>query len=402
MKKINLIKALLNLYLFLFIFTMINREFRAFGIDIRFFYLPIGIFLICYGVLHKKITKTNANTKKYANIIIFYIWVLISNISWIWNGLEISFNFFINEIILLLNVLICIIVLWQYNSDVTQRFINKCIVFSVCILALSMILVSIGYSAEQIFASSDEPLIYYSNVNLEHNNLLGWNYRPAGYASDPNYATLLLLIGCISTLKLKSNKTIKSVILFYLGFCMALSCSKTIIVALFLGLIYIGIVKIFRDRTKFINFLIIAVLILSVIIIPNINSILRILPTTMSIRISMWDEAFDLFLKSPILGNGITSFRSYYEISHWYVQCHCTYLQVLSETGIIGIVLLTRIIYNLLKERKYNVINLFITFVYLIFMLDFETIALQFVVYLFCMCDIGGKKNEKEKSIVFY
>ena len=54
MIKNKMIKILYNIYTFLFIFTMINREFLFFGLDLRFIVLPLGTILVLYSFLKPK------------------------------------------------------------------------------------------------------------------------------------------------------------------------------------------------------------------------------------------------------------------------------------------------------------------------------------------------------------
>ncbi len=97
---------------------------------------------------------------------------------------------------------------------------------------------------------------------------------------------------------------------------------------------------------------------------------------TMSTRLSMWDTAVILFEKSPWIGNGLTSFRSFYEASGgWYVQAHSTILQILSENGIIGMVLFT-IIFILLMKCKGDY-KQYLCFIFLVFGLTSELVYLS-------------------------
>ena len=91
--KNNIKQFLLNAYLSLFIFCMINREFLLFGLDLRFILVPLGLLLIgVYIILNRgKIYFThNKNYKQFNYLILFYLWVFISNISWLWNGLPMN------------------------------------------------------------------------------------------------------------------------------------------------------------------------------------------------------------------------------------------------------------------------------------------------------------------------
>lgn len=393
-----------KIYLFLFIFTMVNREFLFFQIDLRFIVFPLGLALLLYGFF-KKEYKDNKVNKSMNWIYLFYIFVFLSNISWLWNGLSIHLEKFINEMILILNICTFFLIMRQYKKYITSSFVNKCIIFSCTILVASMILVSLGFTAQQISASVHEPVKYVSTeIDSGHRNLYGWNFRPSGYASDPNYATFLLLIGCISILKLKTKKIYKIIFTTLFLFAIGMSFSKTIFGASILGLFYLLLIKCFEKNKKIIkiiNLCVILGIISTIVILPNISFLNKYMPYTIKTRFTMWNSASELFQKSPIIGNGITSFRSYFSENHWYVQSHNTYWQILSETGIIGILLFLIIFYQLLNERKNDKKSLYITFVFLIFMIDFEMIAMQFIVYPLYLCALEEKEKKQGKKALF-
>lgn len=396
---------LLNFYFFLFIFTMVNREYLFFGLDLRFVMLPLGFMLFGYGIIKREYKKNRTVDKGMKFICLFYAWVFISNLSWLWNGLDINLSKFINEMILLINVFVSILNIRIYKSEIKIEFIHKCMIFSCLILTLSMTLVSLGFTPEQISASLDEPYKYVSTeIDSGHRNIYGWNFRPAGYASDPNYATILLVIGCAALLKSKVHNQYKFFLLSIFLFAIGMSFSKTTMLACVLSMLYLIFVKFMKKYPRIIklaNFFLVFGIIAVAIMIPKVPYIKEHMPYTMSTRITMWESASVLFERSPMIGNGITSFRSYFAQDHWYVQVHNTYWQILSELGIIGILLFGLIFYTLLNDRKNRKIDLFITVVFLVFMLDFETIALQFIVYILGLCFLESLNKKKGKKALF-
>jgi len=65
----------------------------------------------------------------------------------------------------------------------------------------------------------------------------------------------------------------------------------------------------------------------------------------------MWEQAFKLFLKSPFIGNGISSVRSnFFDSGFWYVQPHNNYMAIVADHGII--VLLIYIIFVISKYKN--------------------------------------------------
>ncbi len=409
--KINIKKVLLNVYISLFIFCMINREFLLFGLDLRFILVPLGILLIgVYILTDRGVTriKHGTNFKQFKLLILFYLWVFLSNISWIWNGLPMDQTKLINELILLANVFISIIVIMLYESEITSSYINKNIVISGLILVISIVLVGMGFTAEQLSSSVNEPIKYETANGIVHTNLFGWNFRPAGYASDPNYATLLMLIACACVMKLTMTKIKKAILIFPFLLGIALAFSKTILAATFFAILFIGFLKyIIKNKEKAIQLTKILLILLIIISVatPFISELRNILPQTLTTRLFLWENAVKLFVESPLIGNGITSFRSYLFIDYnWFVQAHNTYVQILSETGIVGIVLFYFLMSNTIKNNYNNVNDFFMTIVFMMFLLTNESIALQFFLYVMLFCQIGRKENlddsEKEKSLV--
>jgi O-antigen ligase len=61
-------------------------------------------------------------------------------------------------------------------------------------------------------------------------------------------------------------------------------------------------------------------------------------------RYYLWNVALDMWLKSPLLGNGLTSFYSRYNSA-----AHNTYLQILAEGGIVGFGIFISIILQSIK-----------------------------------------------------
>lgn len=408
-KKINITQMVLNTYLSLFIFSMINKEFLLFGMDLRFIMLPLGFILILINVISNKgkiHIRHDLNYKKFNYLIIFYIWVFISNISWIWNRLPMDQTKFVNEIILLINVFISVIVIYIYEERITPSYINKNVIFSCLILFMSMVLVSSGLDANAISMTPTEPYMYRTGHGVTHTNLFGWDFRPSGYASDPNYATLLLIIACFSVIKLNTKRILKILLLIPFIIAISMAFSKTTLLASAFAIIYVIFVKYIIKNKKMINImnklLLIVVIIISMSA-PFISLLTEILPKTMTIRLIMWEEAMELFARSPIVGSGITSFRSYFSIEHWFVQTHSTYLQIISETGLIGIMLFYLVMTATLKNSMKDTRNFFIVVVFIIFMVNFETIALQFFIFVILLSQINEHKEkiDKERKALF-
>jgi len=377
---------------------MINREFLFFGLDLRFILLVLGVALIYLKLLNiNRYGNTVKKDKNFNILAMFFLWCLVSNISWLWNGLEIDVGKTINQIILIINNFVSLIVIYLYKEYIKSEKIYKIIIFSCIVLLISFIFVSMGYELSQISGSDVRAsVVSTTDKTIEHKNLFGGNFRLAGYAEDANYASMFWVIGILSVLKLKSKKVFKLIFIIAFSICLGFSCSKTILAACIVGIILIPLIKVFKfnfNTMKLINtFLVIGIILISIII-PKINSLYEYMPMTLTSRFNMWNLADELFVKSPIIGNGIDSYKSYINESYngtRYVQCHNTYWQILSELGIIGTILFATALIRILNENSKNS-NYFLLFVYIIYAMTYETIALQFVIAILYLLPILGK-----------
>lgn len=403
-EKYSLRKVVCNMYLVIFFFTMINREFLFLNLDLRYINIFLGVVLLFYSLKNKSYKKDFAeyeNNKDYW-IIVLYVWLLISNISWLWNGLKIDIENIAKENILLFNNLLAIVNINLNKKIISIEFVRKVIIVSGLILFFSILLFQFGFTAEQIGANVNENYIYSSNT---HYNLYGGKHRIGGYAQDPNYATLFLVLSIVTIIQIKSKKIYKciGILLFVLG--IGFTFSKNIIISTCLALLYMAVIKIIKKDELIIKFN--KILIVSMVLcsfIPIFFGLFeKVMPMTMITRFSMWNSAYDLFCKNIIIGNGITSFRTFYALEHWYVHAHNTYWQLLSETGILGLILFVKVLYDSMKKSQKS--NKFIVLIYMFFCLTNETIALQVTVYILMIVSLDNgqkiKNNSTSKKALF-
>lgn len=400
-KKTGWFRILLCVYLFLFLFTMVNREFLFFGLDLRFIELPLGVLiLVCNCFLRGCRWNRKKSDIVGKALIAFYVFALISNIAWLWNGLVISEKQFLNEVVLVVNVFVGILVFYLNRDKVSYKAINCFTIFACLILALSMILVHQGYSLGEISGAKDVAYVYNSSIQVDNNNFYGEGFRIAGYASDPNYATMLLLIGIVCTIRFVKRTWLKSILITAFILSVGLSFSRTIVLASVPCLLYVLFVRKIqmRGKTKLLinNGILVSILVVSFTV-PFLGGILDTLPATLTQRFIMWRKAGELFVNSPIVGNGLTSFRSFFTMDgYWYVQAHSTYWQIISEMGVIGMFLYYRIAIRALNMSINRPINYFLVLVFIIWIATCESIALPmsvFVYYLF----LFGPPNEESK-----
>lgn len=394
-------KKLFNIFFYLFFVFMINREFNPFGIDLRIIGVILSIILIILELRKIKLEKRKVEIEKVDYFIFsFFAVCFLSNIGWLFNKLPINFNQFFIVLVSYIGNFLFYIVFKLYNRYITLDKFGKAMKTSVILLILSMLLVTFGIDIKMFLVSNCQ-----GYVKDLAPNFFGGIYRYGGFAEDPNYASLFLVFGVATNIYL-SKKTSNKIDYIYLLFsliCFMLSASKTTLVAIVPALIF-SIIKPSKFKTV-LNYLWVPTMILVPIILVSINFNWFDSIITMMQRFKMWDFALELFLKNPIIGNGFTSFRNYLELSNWwYVQCHSTIFQMLSETGIISIILFSIILtISLLKNNKYLS---FIVALFSIYMITTETAYHVYFIFVLAVLPIiiinTKKKEKKQKKATVY
>lgn len=396
-KKINLF--ILNIYCFLFVLTMFNRELIPFGIDLRYIQVILGMILIGSSGYEKLIKKNGGVyiSKFVIIIIIFYIFFILVNFKWLNNGLIINISDFINMVILSMSNLLTILIAVSYKEDISSKYIVKFIAISGMVLFISMILIWIGIPMESIMGGN-YPGVY---PGVDNVNFLGQEGRIAGYAQDPNYASMFMIILALTALYYIDNRKIKYSLIGIAVFGYLLSASKTIAIAFVFATIMILILKVYRKYLEKYYSAIFCSLVVLISLLPYI--VIKIMSflqysfnmKTMSTRMVMWLNAISLFEYNPIFGNGITSVRSAFseQINGWYVHCHSTIFQLMSEMGIVGLVLFIIIMIFVLKQC--NEYGKYICIIFLVFCVTSELLHLTLFAFVVGILPLIMNKDEK-------
>lgn len=391
-RKIIFGQNVINIYIFMFIFSMINREFVPFNIDLRYIQILMA-GAILFNIFIKSINrikrikfeeiKENIIRNKYFFIVVaLYSIFFLSNINWLNNGLEYQKSDFFKMNILYIYNLMTIIIVYINRDKIKVNYIVRSIVLASIVLFGSMLLITLGFSSGDIMAS-DYPLKYSGG---DHFNFFGGIDRIAGYAQDPNYASFFMLLLIITTIFYIEKKMHRIILLSIGTIGYMLSASKTLIIAIVVIIAYIIMVKMIKERKilrYFDNMLLIGLTILPVLLIKlllSYNATLNL--DTMRTRMSMWGSAINLFESNPILGNGITSFRVYYEntATGWYVHSHNTSLQILSESGFINYCIFLLVIFMLF--RKVNLYGKSVVILFLVFAITYELTYLSIFAFI--------------------
>lgn len=404
--KDSWLTCLLNCYIFLFILSMFNREFLPFSIDLRYIQVFIGGILLGIALKRWIFNSERITLSGYAWILIaFYIYLFLNNIQWFFNGLTINLSDFISIMILHASNFLFILNIIIYKDRLEVKQVVNYLIISSTILMLSMFLVWIGFSLPQIMGGD-----YLGKfVGGEFVNFIGQNMRIAGYAQDPNYASIFLVLTMLVSYYHEDRKVIKWSLIGACIFFYLLAASKTILLGLVFGIIFMLALKQLESLKTGMSHLVSIIYVIGIWVGPYIVlKLMNVLDlgfssSTMGIRFRMWNIASQLFEQHPFLGNGITSFRASFAdtINGWYVQSHSTIFQTISELGLIGLILLI-IIFAYIITRKNPFIRNFVI-IFLVLCVTYELMYLLVFAFVISVLPLVFEKKQSnpksEKSL---
>lgn len=392
--KGSLIHCLYNFFLILFLFTTFNREFTIGSFDLRYigFFMEI-VLLICQFYVEKgKIYITKEEQK----LLLFYGILFISNISWFGNQIKFNAAVVVNVWILNAYNFLALFVFLIFKRKTDKKVVYKTIIASNVILAISILWIYFEGELPDFFVN-DARTITLDTGNGEHSNILGQGIRIAGFAEDANYAALFMMVA-IATVLMHVKKKRNRILLMIL-FLMAegLAFSRTVILAGVIAAMFFVLRITMKKGTRMFDMLLVYGIFGICMVLPffKYENILN----TVSTRFAMWEKAADLFKKNVIIGNGLGSFRCYnssFYHNNWYVQCHSTWWQILSENGLFAIILFLTYIQRRLDMCKDNNYKRFLLILYIIFASTYETIYLQvFILIIYLLQEIRDEEVSK-------
>lgn len=390
---------LIRFTLFLFVFTSINREFNPLHFDLRFILFPLTVSAIL-----RSLTKKNFHSfvslqiipPRYPDVWMFaYLTVaLSSNIAWLWNGLPLVKSSFYNLIVVFTLNLLTVLMVLLNRSSISLEFIRKCVIFSAAFLAVSQVIVYLGFPLG-FFLSDDTVRVLQSGG--EHFNFFGQHFRVSGFAEDPNYACFFATLGMIA---LFSNNFrisfLKLMVSCLLVFAIFLSWSRTIVFGSAAILIVLFVSKLLSIRFCFVGKCICFGLVTVSLIAPFISAVFNLdFLQTILTRFDLWERATQLFLNSPLIGNGLTSFRSFnmVEVTGWYVHCHSTVWSTLAESGLLGFLCYFGALFSIFDRTSKPFVFLSST-IFCLFCINFDATYLQASVLLLAIMPAAEYSGE--------
>jgi len=185
-------------------------------------------------------------------------------------------------------------------------------------------------------------------------------------AGDPNIAAALIIYFVtyiLQTMLMTKNKIRNSFILLFLIVVLLMTSSRTLLIV-FVVILFASLFYHFQNN-KFFSFMVLGlclILVLPIIqffdyIIIGFSTFSEGKNTSMLLRYQQWAEAFNLFLKSPIIGWGPAK-----EIHTTIVDSE--HLLLLRRYGVLGYLAVVNFIFGFIwilfrKRRKFSSINLF-------------------------------------------
>ena len=168
-----------------------------------------------------------------------------------------------------------------------------------------------------------------------------------GYAGVNGVATfeaefMLFLLGLSALQKRKSIKLAIWVLVAFSGYCLLFSFSREAYAGILVGLLFLGLV---RQRWVLIGLAAFLLSWQSLVPTSVQERVLmtydkgdRQLDTSAQDRVTLWNDAVDLFHQNPVLGAGFDTYQWQHRVGI-YTDTHNYFLKVLVETGVLGLML---------------------------------------------------------------
>ncbi|WP_418514996.1 glycosyltransferase [Erysipelothrix rhusiopathiae] len=403
----NLLKKdrLLFIIAFIYIFQIVNRELK-FIVDVRYIN-TILMLLVLLGT--KKSFKLLLGNYSGVIFLAFNFWAFLSTARLFLgsNYSSVGANLTIKVLILYLYNFLFVVTLYLNRDYFTFKKVYSILCFSYGInfIASIYLVYVIKFSGTNL----SNFIMPFSNIRgfifgKEHYNFWGGNFRIAGYSEDANYLalnSLIMIVFSIKSIWSKStirNKNIPIFMIVISSIMLMFAASKTIVLASFISLILIAIS--IKFNKSFIFKIIFVILIFSMLV--AFNKEYFNLGPSMTNRLYLWNRSLSLFKSNPLIGGGLTSIRHLGFQLGWVVHSHSTYIQVISELGLMGFILFVSLTSTQLESIKDN----YFKYLSYVFLITCSTLDLSYTnfwvlfVYLLPIIDMNEGINENN-NVVF-
>ena len=294
--------------------------------------LPVVGGITIFGYLMKNVNKHGNGVKGTRSVVIlgllFIIWMFITNPQAAWFGIDRNWIFTYGQLLILT-------FLAEELLDDPKKYKTFLWVFSIVAVISATVAIQQGSIGEDIDTS----------------------IRTGGLSEGANSAGRYFVVGMIFFVYLRTmeqNQLLRfisglGILITFLG--VFYTVSRTSMVLLFTA---IGLIILLNPQKK-LNFTLIIVFMAGILILTFLSdTVFKILGSiipaisqgtdTIGLRYKLWDAGFRMWLDHPITGVGIGMYPHelpYYArgIPQYYLHlvAHSTYVQLLSETGIVGL-----------------------------------------------------------------
>ncbi|WP_223876127.1 hypothetical protein, partial [Lactobacillus crispatus] len=186
-----------NFYLQFLIFSIINRSFIPFNIDLRYIVIFLALVAVFISLFSKQEFKVNKNILMVS---ILYLFIIIGFFNH--KTINVDEQVYMNLVILNLYCFFNIIVLSYFSSYIEINKVWKYLVFACFFLFFSVMLSAVGLNL---------PFNNYKDSYISSAEI-GSGIRYSGYGTDPNYVCMIAIILIILTHTLKKKKNIEMLI----------------------------------------------------------------------------------------------------------------------------------------------------------------------------------------------
>lgn len=385
-------------FLFVLILTSFNRELLFFGLDARILPAALASCAIVCAILNAFTAGRSDYRLRMRGsnrwLVIYFILAILCNVAWLNSPHVMVESIF--RTVLTANALnlVFVIAIGLNKKHLNWKLLAPIILVSGGVLFASMFAAFAGVDLRD-FSSA-----YPGGASDGISRTVFNEYRFAGYAQDPNFASLFMVIwGAVAVHDWRRTGKLAYLLVAPLAvFGYLISFSKSILV-----MIVVAVIIVLMGRSV-LGALAKELLLLGAFVGPLVVGALgtdRLGIETLSLRFAMWSNALELVPDHLAFGNGLTAARSANLPLDWYVQNHSTVTQTTVELGIVGLAVLYLAVRRAMMCA--HPVNTFVQVAFLGTFLTYETMSHTLCVLVLGILPValrqGGARSDKEVSI---
>lgn len=377
----------------LYIFIAVNREISFFGIELRYLLTGLGLVCLFFSLCDLARIRSCHLSALEKCLFAYFALIALSLFMLPVSPLEIDWTGVINLVVVHALNLLAVVLAVIHRDLLRLRWVAKVVCVSGLVLGMSQAAVYVGIDMSLFLQNGDVRVIAADRGQHEHINLFGQLFRVSGFAEDPNYACLFNMIAiAMALLLVREDRLLAGIAIAFSLFGIAVAWSRTVVFGSLLvaGLIWIAF-KLPRMKLSLLTAfpLLVAV---AALLLPFLH--IEVLQT-MTTRYTLWLNAAEIFVQSPLLGNGLTAFRSYNALQQngWYVHPHSSLWETLAEFGVVAFVLLIAIYILALRKAQGEALVAFCIAITVLFSVNFDVTYLQIGIVVFAFLPLAMQQE---------